>query len=107
MFVVNQKTRTFKFLVWSVAFYFPPLFVFAKTIEGVLDDVKSQLTEVPALLLGIAIILFMYAVFKRVIAKGEKEVSEATQMIVWGLIGLFVIVAVAGLVGAIKSTFGL
>ncbi|MBI4118299.1 MAG: hypothetical protein HY455_02070 [Parcubacteria group bacterium] len=58
------------------------------------------------LIVTIALIAFLWGVFRYVIAKGPEDKKEAINVIAWGLIGLFVMVSVWGLVSVLSNTFG-
>lgn len=61
------------------------------------------------LVFAISFLLFIWGVFKLLIAQGEKEESrkEGRTFILWGIIGLAVMVAAWGLVSLLLGTFGL
>ena len=58
-------------------------------------------------LIAAAVVLFLYGVVKY-IASGEDETKrkEAKNYIIYGIVGLFVMVSVWGLVGILTGTFG-
>ncbi|MFA5987254.1 MAG: hypothetical protein WC797_01205 [Candidatus Paceibacterota bacterium] len=94
--------------MYALLALFLPGFVYAKELSGVLGDIKNQLTSIPALLLAVATIYFLWNVVGYVGAGAdEKSRTEAMQGIAWGLFGLFAIVAMWGLVSVAKSTIGL
>jgi len=57
------------------------------------------------ILIGLALILFIYGIFKYVITSDEKTKTEAVNVIIYGVITLFVMVAVWGLVNLLIKTF--
>jgi len=61
------------------------------------------------LIFGIALVLFIWGVTEYVIGsnKGkEKSKTIGKQLLIWGVVGLFVMVSVWGLVGILSGTFG-
>jgi hypothetical protein len=60
-------------------------------------------------LFAIAFIVFLYGVARTYIfSHGEAgEVEEGHKIILWGIIGFFIMVSVWGLVNVVASTFGL
>ncbi|MEZ4211081.1 MAG: hypothetical protein R3B39_02235 [Candidatus Paceibacterota bacterium] len=60
------------------------------------------------LLISISVIVFIVGVIKY-ISKGDDSSAreEGTNLIIYGLVGLFVIVSVWGLVGVLQGTFGI
>ena len=66
---------------------------------GILNDI------IPVLIL-LATVVFLWGVVQFILAAGnEKEREEKKQFIIYGLIGLFAIVAVWGLVNILLYTF--
>lgn len=61
------------------------------------------------LLFTLAFIVFLYGVAKAYIFSGgsETERAQGHKLILWGVIGFFVMLAVWGLVNVLISTFGL
>ncbi len=90
----------------TVAIYLLPAIASAASFSSIVDSIKSQLGTIPGLLIGLAVIYFLWGVLKYIMAGGEGEVAEATQMIIWGLVAIFVMVAVNGLVAVVGGTFG-
>ena len=59
-------------------------------------------------LIILATVVFIWGVTKYVAAGGDAEkIKEGRDFIFWGLIGLFVIISVWGLVAVINNTFGI
>lgn len=90
---------------------FFPLIAFAapknvSEILNLLTDIISR-SLIP-LLIAIALIVFIWGVINYITSAGDQEKrAESIQYMTWGIIGLFVIVAVWGLVGVLARTFGI
>jgi hypothetical protein len=76
----------------------------AFSILGVISNIMRVIIP---LLITAALIYFIVGVIRFVIAKTGDEKGEAKAVITRGLIGLFVILSIWGLVGIIQSTFGI
>ncbi len=81
-----------------------PLTTFAALSDSI-TTLTTQLNAIPKLLIGVAVLYFLWGVLKYITAGGEGEVGEASQMIIWGLVAIFVMTAVVGLVGIVAGTF--
>jgi hypothetical protein len=57
-------------------------------------------------MMGIAMLFFIWGVFKFMRSEGDDKQS-GRDFIVWGLVGLFVMVSIWGLVYILQSTFHL
>jgi len=58
------------------------------------------------ILISISVIVFVWGVFRYVIAEGEDK-QKSRDVMLYGIIGLFVMVSVWGLVTIVKNTFDL
>ncbi len=89
--------------------YFVPLVAFAQaTINGILGIVANIFNIVIPLIITIALIYFLWGVAKYVMSSGDPEkATEARGMMINGIIALFVIISVWGLVAILNSTFGI
>ncbi len=102
-------------LSW-ISFLSSPLPAFAQrggfrhdSIGNMAKDVARFLNRwVLGLLVLLALANFIYAVVRYIAAyENENERAERRAQIFWGIIGLFVILSVWGLVYVISNTFGL
>ncbi|MFA6227167.1 MAG: hypothetical protein WC631_01645 [Candidatus Paceibacterota bacterium] len=64
------------------------------------------LKPVVYLLVALAVVVFLYGVFKFIRAEGDDKQS-GREFILWGIIGIFVMVSVWGLVSVLQNTFKL
>lgn len=59
------------------------------------------------LLIGLAVVVFVYGVLLLVLSEGGEKKEEGKAFMFWGIIGIFVMVSVWGLVSVLKDTFRL
>jgi hypothetical protein len=77
-------------------------------VLGFIDKFIELVSAIVPLLIGCAIIVFFWGIVKFLLhADDEKAVAEGKQTMVWGLIGIFVIVALWSIVGYVQSSLGL
>lgn len=78
---------------------------FADIVARIIDLVLNPLV---ALLIGVALIFFLWGVVKLISSGGDAgKRAEGVSMITYGVIALFVMVAVWGLVGIVASTLNI
>jgi len=79
----------------------------ASTITGIINAAKNKvLVPLITLLIISATVIFIWGIIKYISAASDsKKIGEARQFMLWGIIGLFVIVAMWGLVKIIQTTF--
>ncbi|MFH1608853.1 MAG: hypothetical protein ABH951_02430 [Patescibacteria group bacterium] len=105
----------------GLVFSFGPFVAFAQlggntggcstVTQGTIQDIICRAGNVLDILIPILIVLgvvfFVYGVVMYMIGKDEEAKKKGKDKIIYGIIGLVVIVAMWGLVGIITRTFGL
>lgn len=95
-----------------------PAFVFAQgavdmcagsitPIQGVLCTIRDIMNTIIPILIVLGVIYFIWGVITYMIGADEEAKKKGRDKIIYGIIGLVVIVAMWGLVGLITRTFGL
>lgn len=79
----------------------------AQTISGILGSIKDLLNSLIPIIFIIATIVFLWGVVMFITAGGDEDKrSEGRQYIIFGLIGLFVMISVWGIVNVLVGFFG-
>ena len=74
-------------------------------VGGVFDLFQGFLSRALILLISLAVVWFVWNVFHYVIAADEVDKATAKDKMVWGIIAIFVMVSIWGLVAILQSTF--
>jgi cytochrome c biogenesis protein CcdA len=83
-------------------------FTFTRTIDGFLNYVIYLAGRALPLLILAALVLLLYGiVINFFFQSDDTKRKEGKQFIMWGIVALFVMVSVWGLVNILKSTFSL
>jgi hypothetical protein len=78
------------------------------TVQGVIGILASIVQGLIAFLIGFAVLLFLLGVLRYVAAGDNEEARKrGRDLIIYGIIGLAVMVSVWGLVNILTNTFGL
>jgi len=89
--------------------YFAPFLVFAQnttTVGSIMGIFKDILDKLVPLLITAALVFFIFGVVKYIMAQDDEEGrTKARSIMINGIIALFVIVSVWGLVAVLNSTF--
>ena len=94
------------------ALFFVQLFaaevVFAQvSLQDILRALIPALNQFIAVGVGIALVVFMWGLIKFIGQAGdEKGVAEGKQRMIWGVVALFLIVTVWGIVALLAQLFG-
>lgn len=75
-------------------------------LVGILTIVKNVLNLVIPIVVTLGVIYFIWAVIQYVTVKDEEERAKSRSHMIYGIIGLFVVVSIWGLIGFIGSTVG-
>ena len=74
-----------------------------KTLKDVICLVNNYLGYTIPLLFSVALVVFIFGIVRYIFIQEKKE--EARNLILWGIIGLFVMFSVWGLVNVLIGTF--
>jgi hypothetical protein len=108
MMMLSISKIQHKILLTSLgAFFLVPFVVNAQSIGVVINNIAIWVNRLVPVAFALGLIFFFYAVAKYILALGnEDKRSEAKQLMLWGIIALFVMASVWGLVYFIRDSFG-
>ena len=78
-----------------------------RDINGVIRFITDLLDVALPIIIAFAVVYFIYGIARYVLAGDETAKEAAKDKIIYGIIGLFVMVSVWGLVNILVNTFGL
>jgi hypothetical protein len=78
-----------------------------RNLEDVLNFVLRLISAVIPIIIALAVLVFIWGVFRYVVSSDEEAKAKGKNMILWGIVGLFVMVSVWGLVNILVNTFNL
>jgi hypothetical protein len=91
-----------------VALFFTPLFAHAAPLSGlfgVFDLLINIFVTLVPIIIAIAVVVFFWGIIKFIAhASDERERESGKQLIIWGMIALFVMVSLWSLVGFIQES---
>lgn len=101
----NTKRTLFGGSVLALA---APFVVAAQTtVSDVLDQVLGFLNTAAAIVIALAVVYFLWGVTQYIMKAGDEEAQKgARDTMIWGIIAIFVMVSVWGLVNLLQNTFG-
>ncbi len=79
------------------------------TVDQLIAKINDAIVNpLIALLFALAFVIFLWGVFQMIRNAGnEKERETGQQHILWGVIGMFIMIAVKGIIAIIGKTLGL
>ncbi len=85
-----------------------PFVASAYTLGNILDDMAGVVINVIPVLLSLAVLVFFWGIVKFISNAGdEKVIEEGKQLMLWGMISIFVMIALWGIIGWLQAQFGL
>jgi hypothetical protein len=98
-----------RFVVSSIAVALFPFVAFAATkLEDVILSVQALLGTIAPLIIALAVLYFFWGLAQYILgASDETKKSEGRNIMIYGIIAIFVMSSVWGLVALISGTFNL
>ena len=99
-----------KKIISIVSVYALPAFALADNVtnaDSLFNEAEKILKMILPIIIAIAVIYFVYNALMYMIAADEERKGEAKSKMIYGIIALFVMVSVWGLVNILKGTFNL
>ena len=93
-----------KILAVSLVGFFPLLAFARANLDSLIAQFVRYLNMALPILISIAVIWFVWQVILYTISSDEDKKKQAKSGIIWGIVGLFVIVSVWGLVNFLSTT---
>ena len=109
-----KKYLPTKLALITLSAFLLPFVSSAASCDNTFDDIGKLFTwgtciigsSIIPLLISVALVVFIIGVVKFIAnADNEEKRTEGRQFIIWGIVGLFVIVSVWGLVAVLQNTF--
>lgn len=76
------------------------------TLGGFLDLVNDILNATVPFLIGLGVFVIIYGVFGYITHSADEEKrAEARQFVLWGIIGVFIMLSIWGLISVLTNTF--
>lgn len=90
-----------------VATSIAPLLASANAIETATSYIQAGITNIPAVVIGVAVIYFLVGVYQYASGGDEKTRGDAKMKILYGLIAIFVMTAMWGLIAELRTATGI
>jgi hypothetical protein len=85
-----------------------PIVVHAQTFNNLVETIFDLINFAIGILVGVAIASFFWGLIKYLFsAKGGQDQKKASNIMVWGILGLFAMLSVYGIIRLLQGSFGL
>ncbi|MFQ5662115.1 MAG: hypothetical protein ACE5F2_02590, partial [Candidatus Paceibacteria bacterium] len=97
--------------IFSLSILIVPAITFAQAgdigIETALSNVGALVNALVPIAIGFAVLFFFWGLAKYILNAGDEEKkSEGRNIMIWGLIALFIMVSIWGIINVLAETFG-
>jgi len=90
---------------------FSPMLAFAQNLgnlEGLVENIKNLLNNVLPVLFALAIIYFFWGLITFIRSAGDPEAAKKGKgIMIWGIVAIFVMAAIFGLITWLAGTVGI
>lgn len=101
-------SRVAAFIYVFLSFFFPDLALAQGGLKTLLLSLQGVINLLIKVAVAFAVVFFFWGLAKMILRGGdEKATEEGKKIMVWGIIALFVIIAIWGIVTFIQQAFGL
>jgi ABC-type glucose/galactose transport system permease subunit len=88
------------------ALTFAPFLAFAETLGGILNTVNQLVGTATPIVVALALVYFFWGLANFILGSSESEGrKDAIQIMIYGIIALFIMVSIWGIVNVLQSTF--
>ncbi len=78
------------------------------SLQGIVDAIQGILNLIFPVLLAIAVFVIAWGIFKFILNAGDEEARKSGRsFILWGVVGVFLMLSIWGLVNILVGTFSL
>lgn len=104
-----KKISSVKLLLASVTAFVLPFVTFAESdgIRHLLGIAAGVIQALIPIVIGLAVLVFLWGVLQYVLRSSDAGKEEGRTFMLWGIIALFVMVSVWGLVNILRDSLGL
>lgn len=117
MNTIVRPRKKMKKIVYAFVMFLFPVVTFAAGNAGFdengatafIDSIMRIISKIIPLLVAVAVLIFIWGVLKYILAGSDDATkrTEARGFMIWGIIAIFVMVSVWGLVGILQKATGI
>jgi len=91
-----------------LSYLFPAIAFAQGGLEGILDTIGNLINLATPIVVALALLYFFWGLAKYILASGDAvDAAKGRDMMIWGIIALFVMVSVWGVVGLLGDTLSI
>ena len=104
----NERKTLYVLAISTLLPFFIPVVVFAQDITGVISKLFELVNVAMPVVIGLALLFFFWGVAIYILNEGNAEKKgQGRSIMLWGVIAIFVILSIFGLVKMLQNTFGI
>lgn len=88
------------------ALTFAPFLAFAETLDGILNTVGNLVDAATPIVVALALVYFFWGLGNFILGSSDSDKrKQAIEIMIYGIIALFIMVSIWGIVNVLQSTF--
>ncbi len=103
----KKQTTVLTLILWGAAVFPQVSFAAFDKIKGLLRDFKSILDLLIPITFALALIFFFWGLAQFIRSVSDKTIAEGKNKMIWGIIALFVMISIWGIIGYIGDSLGI
>lgn len=97
-----------RFLILSGLLLVPSFAFAAEGLKGVLDVIGDLIGLATPIVVALALLYFFWGLAQYILSQGsEEKKKDSKNIMIWGILALFIMVSVWGIVNVVRDTFEL
>ena len=103
-----MRARITGFSALSLAAMLLPIIANAQflTLDNTLNTLSNLLARVMWLFVAMAVVVFFWGLVVYLTKKGDEMAKEGIQLMFWGIVAIFIMVSIWGIIRLLQGTFG-
>ncbi len=82
-----------------------PVAAHAETLGGILSTVGQLIGAATPIVVALALVFFFWGLAMFILSSGDEKKKEAISVMIYGIIALFVMVSIWGIINVLQTTF--
>lgn len=103
-----KNNTTIFYIILSALLVVPQVsFAAFDKLKGLLRDFKSLLDLLVPIIFGLALLFFFYGLAQFIRSVSDKTIQEGKNKMIWGIVSLFVMISIWGIISYIGDSLGI
>ena len=106
----NMSSKISTFAAFTLALLATPYLALAQNperVDGLITLISNSLARLVPILVGVAVLVFIWGLIRNLMSSNPERRAEGRRIMIWGIIAIFVIVSIWGIIEYIQDLLGI